>query len=126
MVNPNNYPGAETTVVGWLAGGLRNPAYDPEGKKGIKEFSVPINEGYKKDGEFVQTGTTWYTYTATEDWFNQQGLTGLMKGTKVRIEDAKQEVRTYEGKDGKEHLAIALRFGTVTILEAPDSDEPVF
>lgn len=25
------------------------------------EVSLPVNEGYKKDGEFVQTGTTWYT-----------------------------------------------------------------
>lgn len=127
MVNENNYIGVATTLVGYAASDARTPAYDKDGSKGVLEVSIPINEGYKKDGEFVQTGTTWYTYSGAGD-FAQNVLSSVKKGDKVRIEDAKQEVREYEGKDGKA-LGITLRFGSFTVLEsksggfAPDGSE---
>lgn len=128
MTNENNYIGATVTVVGYAAGEARTPAYDKSGDKGILELSIPVNEGYKKDGEFVQTGTTWYTYTAAGDYAAK--LKSIGKGDKVRIEDAKQEVREYEGKDGTK-LGISLRFGTISVLEskngaAPYEDESPF
>lgn len=113
--NEKNYIGATLTLVGWTAAEARNPAYDKEGKKGVKELSIPINEGYTKDGEFVQTGTTWYTYSAAGDYADT--LTDIPKGSKVRIEDAKQEVREYQDREGNTKLGIGLRFGTITVLE---------
>lgn len=115
-INPNNYVGISSTIVGYLAGDPRPPAYDKDGSKGIIELSIPINEGYKKDGEFVQTGTTWYTYSAAGDYANT--LKALGKGDKVRIDDAKQEVREYKTKDGTDKLGIGLRYGSVTVLES--------
>jgi single-stranded DNA-binding protein len=117
--NPNNYPGLTATLIGYASGPARTPAYDKDGTKGILELSVPVNEGYKKDGEFVQTSTTWYKYVAGGE-FAQNVLAPIAKGDKVRIEDAKQEVREYQDKDGNTKLGIELRFGTLTVLDASD------
>jgi len=115
MSNAENYVGATTTVVGWAASEARTPKYDKDGSSGVLEIAVPINEGYKKDGEFIKTGTTWYTYSAAGEYAN--ALKSISKGDKVRIEDAKQEVREYQ-KDGVTEKAIGLRFGTITVLES--------
>lgn len=121
MTNENNYIGATTTLVGYAATGPRNPAYDKNGERGVKEIPVAINEGYKKDGEFVQTGTTWYNYVAAGSGVDL--ISGINKGDKIRIDDAKQEVRSFKNKDGEEKLGISLRFGTVTVLEAAAGEE---
>ena len=115
MANENNIQGASATVVGYVAGAAKAPRYDKDGSSGVLEISVPVNEGYKKDGEFVQTGTTWYTYSAHGDY--AEPLKALGKGDKVRIDDAKQEVREYE-KDGKTVTAISLRYGSLKLLES--------
>lgn len=123
--NPENRIGANLTLVGYVSGPARPPAYDKSGERGILEVSVPINEGYSKDGNFVQTGTTWYTYAAAGDYAN--ALKALNKGDKIRIDNAKQEVRDHEGK-----LYITLRYGTLTVLESksdgfiPGGSEDVF
>lgn len=127
MVNENNYIGVNTTIVGYAASDARNPAYDKEGTRGVKQVPLAINEGYKKDGEFVQTGTTWYDIEAGGD--AAQALLSIRKGDKIRVDDAKQEVRSYKAGDGTEKLGITLKFGTVTILESKsggsdDSDSP--
>lgn len=126
MTNPNNYIGVTTTIVGYAASDARNPAYDKEGTRGVKQVPIAINEGYKKDGEFVQTGTTWYDLEAGGEAAST--LARIKKGDKVRVDDAKQEVRTYKDKNGAEKLGITLRFGTVTVLESSsggdDSDTP--
>lgn len=126
MTNPNNYLGVTTTIVGYAASDARNPAYDKEGTRGVKQVPIAINEGYKKDGEFVQTGTTWYDIEAGGEAAST--LARIKKGDKIRVDDAKQEVRTYKDKNGAEKLGITLRFGTVTVLESSsggdDSDTP--
>lgn len=113
--NENNRIGVNTTVVGYTASEARPPAYDKDGSKGILELPIPINEGYSKDGEFVKTGTTWYNVVASGEYADQ--LRAISKGSKVRIDDAKQEVREYQS-NGVTKLGITLRFGTVTVLEA--------
>lgn len=119
MSNDNNYPGATTTLVGWAASEARKPAYDKDGTSGVLEISIPLNEGYKKDGDFVQTGTTWYTYSAAGAY--AEDLKAIGKGDKIRIDDAKQEVREYTNKEGEKVKAISLRYGTLTVLESKDS-----
>jgi single-stranded DNA-binding protein len=113
--NPENRIGASLTLVGYTSGEARNPAYDKDGSKGVKEIAIAINEGYTKDGEFVKTGTTWYTYSAAGDYADT--LVDIPKGSKVRIEDAKLEVREYKANDGTTKLGHSLRFGTITVLE---------
>ena len=116
--NENNYIGASTTIVGYASGTARPPAYDKDGSKGVLELSIPINEGYKKDGEFVQTGTTWYTYSAAGEYAD--ALRAVNKGDKIRIDDAKQEVREYTDRDGAKQKGISLRYGTLTVLESKE------
>ena len=113
--NERNIPGATTTIVGWVAGPAKNPAYDKDGSKGVKEISIPVNEGYSGDGGFVKTGTTWYTVSAAGTYADE--LLALGKGDKVRIEDAKQEVREYKDREGNAKLGITLRYGKIIILE---------
>lgn len=124
--NTNNYRGVTTTLVGYAASDARNPAYDKEGTRGVKQVPIAVNEGYKKDGEFVQTGTTWYDIEAGGD--AAQALLAVRKGDLIRVDDAKQEVRSYKAGDGTEKLGITLKFGQVTILESKsgggDSDTP--
>lgn len=122
MANENNYPGATLTLIGWTASDARPPAYDKDGSRGILEISVPLNEGYtpKDGGEFVKTSTTWYQYTASGEY--AEALRNIPKGSKVKIEGAKQEVRSYKDREGNEKLGIGLRFGTITVLESADSD----
>ena len=111
--NPNNYPGANATVVAYAASDPRVPAFDKTGESGMLEVPLPVNEGYKDaTGEFKQTGTTWYSYLAKADY-----IPPIKKGDKVRVEDARQEVRTYTNRDGVETVGITLRFGTITVLD---------
>ncbi len=117
MSNPNNYPGAEASIVGWAAADAAPPKYDTDGSKGLIEIRVPVNEGYKKEGEFVQTGTTWYSYVGGGE-FAENVLAGVKKGDKVRIDNAKQEVREYTDKEGNVKMGITLRFGDFTVLES--------
>jgi single-stranded DNA-binding protein len=117
MSNENNYVGATVTLVGYAAGPAKTPAYDKDGGKGILELSIPVNEGYKPaGGEFVKTGTTWYTVSAAGDYAAQ--LSAINKGDKVRVDGAKQEVREYTDREGNKKLGISLRYGTITVLEA--------
>lgn len=122
-INPNNYISADLTLVGYAASGPRNPAYDKEGKRGVKEIPIPINEGYKdrETGEFIQTGTTWYQYVAAGD--GVATIEDIRKGDKVRIDGARQSVREYTDKDGNARVGIELRFGTVTVLEQGDNHD---
>lgn len=122
-INPNNYISADLTLVGYAASGPRNPAYDKEGKRGVKEIPIPVNEGYKDrdSGEFIQTGTTWYNYVAAGEGVSV--IEGIRKGDKIRLDGARQSVREYTNKDGETKLGIELRFGTVTVLEQADPDD---
>ena len=115
--NENNYPGATLCLVGYAAGNPEYPPYDREGKRGFKQLSVAVNEGYKpKDGgDFVQTGTTWYRIEKHEDAWAELGVG---KGDKIRLDGAKQEVRSYKNKDGVEQLGITLSYGDLTVLES--------
>jgi len=114
-VNPNNYVGATTTLVGYAAGPARAPKYDKDGSSGVLELSFAIQEGYKKDGTWVDTSTTWYTYSAAGDY--AEALKAVGKGDKVRIDGAKQEGREFKRPDDTIGQAITLKFGTLTVLE---------
>lgn len=123
-VNPKNIQGATTTLIGRVSKDATTPAYDKEGTSGVIEVTIPHDEGYMKDGEFNKTGTTWYTYSAFGEYAN--ALKGIKKGDRVRVDNAKQEVRAYKNKDGAEVLAINLRFGSITVLASQNSavEEP--
>lgn len=112
-INPSNYIGANVVVVGY-ANEPRYPGYDKNGSRGWKQIPVPINEGFKKDGEFVQTGTTWYEVDVSDESLANNPVS---KGDKIRV-TGKQEVREYKDKDGNSKLGIAIKFAQIEILES--------
>lgn len=112
-INPNNYIGVSATIVGYAAGDAEFPAYDKEGTRGISQIRVPINQGYRKGEEWVETGTAWYTVTGKTD-----NIGHVRKGDKIRVDDAKLEAREFTRKDGSLGQAFETSFGTVTVLES--------
>ena len=120
--NEKNYPGATVTLVGWVNTTARNPAYDKDGSKGVKEVPIAIDEGYPDgNGGFTKTGTTWYAVTAAGEYAKE--LEALGKGDKIRVEDAKQEVREYTNKDNETKLGITLKFGKIIVLEKAEGGQ---
>lgn len=123
--NPNNYEGATVTLVGRAGGDAENPAYDKAGERGIKQVRVAVGQGYKKDDEWVSTGTVWYTVSGRDS-----DIGHVKKGDKVRLDDARLEGREFERKDGTTGQAFETRYGTLTVLEsksgasADNSDTP--
>lgn len=117
--NQNNYEGATITLVGRAGADAENPPYDKEGSRGIKQIRVAVGQGYKnKDtGEWVDTGTTWFTITGRAD-----DIGHVRKGDKVRLDDARLETREFDRKDGSKGQAFETRFGTLTVLESKSAD----
>jgi len=115
-INPGNYDGVNVTIVGRAGGPAQFPAYDKEGAKGVLELNVAVSQGYKKGDDWVDTGTTWYTYTAAGDYANV--LREVGKGDKVRIDNARLETREFKRKDESVGQQFTVRFGELTIIEA--------
>lgn len=114
-INPNNYDGATVTLVGRAAAAAEFPAYDKSGERGFSQVRIAVGQGYKdkSSGEWVDTGTVWYTVQGrTED------LSAIGKGDKVRVDEARLEAREFDRKDGTKGQAFETKFGTVSIIES--------
>lgn len=111
--NPQNFEGATVTLVGRAGGDAEFPAYDKGGERGVSQVRVAVGQGYKKDGAWVDTGTTWYTVTGRTD-----DIGHVRKGDKVRVDDARLETREFTRKDNSTGQAFETRFGTLTVLES--------
>jgi single-stranded DNA-binding protein len=111
--NPNNYEGATVTLVGRAGADAEFPAYDKQGERGISQVRVAVGQGYKKDGDWVDTGTVWYTVSGRTD-----DIGHVKKGDKVRLDDARLEAREFKRKDDSTGQAFETRFGTLTVLES--------
>lgn len=118
-VTTDNYIGADTTIVGYVRRGPENPAYDPNGERGFVQITIPIDERYQKNGEWVTRGTTWYRYTAKPEY-----LDGAEVGDKVRIENAQTGTPFVSDKG---NVSIDLNYGELTVLEkgtTEDDEDP--
>lgn len=120
IVNERNIPGATITLVGWAAADAEYPAYDKSGERGISQIRVPITQGYKKDGEWVETGTCWYTVTGRTD-----NIGHVRKGDKIRLDNAKLEAREFTRKDGSIGQAFETSYGDLTVLESKSGGSAV-
>ena len=114
-INPNNYDGANITVVGRAGGEPQRKDFNGGGS--ISELSIAVSQGYKKDGEWVDTGTTWYTLTASGD-YAADNWPVVGKGDKVRVDDGRLETREFTRKDGSTGQQFQIRFGTLTVVES--------
>lgn len=113
--NPNNYEGATVTIVGRAGGEAKVPAYDKDNSSGVLELSIAVSQGYKKNDEWVDTGTTWYVHSAAGE--HAQALAVVGKGDKVRLDDARLETREFTRKDGTTGQVFNTRYGTLVVLE---------
>lgn len=116
--NPNNFIGATVTLVGHAGADAENPAYDKEGTRGLKQLRVAVGQGYKdkNSGEWKDTGTAWYTVTG-----RAEDLAHVSKGDKVRVDEARLEVREFQRKDGTTGQSFETSFGSITVLESKGS-----
>jgi single-stranded DNA-binding protein len=121
MNNPNNYPGAEGSIVG-TAGGPPETVFD--GK--TTRLSVAVGEGYmdKSTNQWVDQGTTWYTVQSSTE-HAEQNWPLIEKGDKVRVDDARQSVRPYLKNNGDPGVEIRLQYGRITVVDRKSDRQPV-
>ena len=114
-INSKNYEGSSVVVVGRAGGPVEIKTFDKGGSQA--QLSIAVGKGYKKGDEWVDTGTDWYTLTATADWANQN-WPNVGKGDKVRVDDARLEFKPYAKRDGDPGVEATLRYGSLVIVEA--------
>ncbi len=116
-INPNNYPGANITIVGFAGGEYEVVDFPSGGQQA--QLSIGVGKGYKnkQTNEWVDTGTDWYTLTAAVDWA-ENNWPEVSKGDKVRVDDARLEFKPYKDKQGNPRVEAKLIFGTLVVLEA--------
>lgn len=120
-INPRNFDGANLTVVG-RAGG---PVTIKEFASGssVAELSIAVGQGYKKGEEWVDTGTAWYKLTATSD-YAADNWPVVGKGDKVRVDNARLEVREYTKGDGTNGTELKLTYGNLTVVQSKAESAP--
>lgn len=118
-VNPNDYQGANVFVVGRAGGPVTNRKFPGGGE--VAELSIAVTNGYKKDGEFVVTGTDWYRAQAAPD-YAAQNWPEIGKGDVVRIDNGRLEARPYLSKDGEPKVDLQIRYGDVSLIKAADAE----
>lgn len=127
-VNPKNIDSATVTIVG-RAGG---PVEVKEFKNGSQaQLSIAVGTGYKdkkNNDEWVDTGTNWYTLTAKAD-YAAANWPDVGAGDKVRVDEARLELKGYVKNDKTAGVDATLRFGTLVIIskkgaETSSDDKP--
>lgn len=119
-INPNNYDGASATIVGRAGGPFEIREFNNGGSQA--QLSIAVGKGYKKDGEWVDTGTDWYTLTATPEYAEANWPT-VGKGDKVRVDDARLELKAFQRNNGEIGVDASLRYGTLVVVEAKGDRE---
>jgi single-stranded DNA-binding protein len=117
-INPKDYEGASVVIVGSAGGPVEVVKFPNGGSQA--QLSIAVGKGYKKGDEWVDTGTDWYTLTATED-YAAQNWPDVQTGDKVRVDEARQELKGYIKKDGEAGVDARLRYGTLVIVSSKAS-----
>lgn len=122
-INPNNFEGANVTIVGKAGGPATVRTFNNGGSQA--ELSVAVSKGYKdkNSGEWVDKGTDWYTLVGAESYATEN-WPEVGPGDKVRIDNARLESRPYLSKDGEPKTELKLQFGTVVVLERKQDRQP--
>ena len=115
-INPKNYDGANVVIVGRAGGAVEVKKFQ---KGSQAQLSIAVGTGYKNKTteEWVDTGTNWYTLTATEDWA-RQNWPEVESGDQVRVDDARLEFKPYLKKDGGAAVEAKLTYGTLVVVKA--------
>lgn len=116
-INPNNYDGANITIVG-RAGGEYEVREFPNGGKQA-QLTIAVGKGYKDrtSGEWKDTGTDWYSVTATPE-YAAENWPAIGSGDKVRVDNGRLEARVYKTKDDDPRVELRITYGTLVVVEA--------
>ena len=117
-INSKNFDGANVVVVGRAGGPVETKSFDNGGSQA--QLSIAVGKGYKKGDEWVDTGTDWYTLTATSD-YAEKNWPDVQKGDKVRVDESRLEFKPYLKRDGEAGVEATLRYGTLVIVESKSS-----
>lgn len=89
----------------------------------LTELRIAVGHGYKKDGGWVDTSTTYLTYQATGDY--ALPLKEAEKGDRVAITgNWSLETKPFTRNDGSEGLGITVKFGDFAILDRKADRKP--
>lgn len=115
-INPKNYDGANVVIVGRAGGPVEVKKFE---KGSQAQLSIAVGKGYKNKttDEWVDTGTDWYTLTATED-YARNNWPDIQSGDQVRVDEARLEFKPYLKKDGTAAVEATLRYGTLVLVKA--------
>ena len=116
--NPNNFSGATVSIVGQAGGPYEVKTFGNGGSQA--QLSIAVGKGYKKDGEWVDTGTDWYTLTAQTE-YAEANWPNVEKGDKVRVDDSRLELKGYPKNDGTVGVEALLKYGTLVIVDKKGS-----
>lgn len=119
-INEKNYDGAYVSIVGNAGGPVEIKKFQNGGSQA--QLGIGVGTGYKKGDEWVDTGTNWYTLTATEEWADKN-WPDIEAGDKVRVDDARLEFKSYSKKDGSPGVEAGLRYGSIVVIRAK-ADRP--
>ena len=119
-INSKNFVGANVVVVGVAGSAPEVTSFKNGGNQ--TSLSIAVSTGYKKDDEWVDTGTNWYTLTAKKEYADAN-WPDVQAGDKVRVEDARLELKAYAKKDGTPAVEARLKFGSLVVVEAK-ADRP--
>jgi single-stranded DNA-binding protein len=121
-INSKNYTGANVVIVGVAGGAPEETSFLNGGEQ--TSLSIAVSTGYKQqDGSWKDTGTNWYTLTAKSS-YAQENWPNVVAGDKVRVDDARLELKAYVKKDGTPAVDARLKFGTLVIVEAKSERPP--
>jgi single-stranded DNA-binding protein len=119
-INPNNFPGANVTVVGKAGGSYEVKSFPNGGEQA--QLSIAVGKGYKDKttGEWKDTGTDWFTLVASVD-YAADNWPEIGPGDTVRVDNARQEARPFTRNNGDAAVDLQLRFGTLVVARKKES-----
>lgn len=90
----------------------------------LHELRIAVNHRRKdQSGEYVDDGTTWFTYKANGEY--GEALKEYETGDRIKVIDASLQTREYQKRDGSTGLANDLRYGSIEVLEKKSERQPV-
>ena len=115
-INPNNYDGTSVVLVGRAGGPVDTVTFSNGHSQA--QLSIAVGKGYenRETGEWTATGTDWYTLTSTPE-YAAENWPEVGSGDKVRVDDARLELKPYLRKNGEAGVDATLRYGTLVVVE---------
>lgn len=121
-INEKNFVGATAVIVGSAGGPVETRDFPSGGQQA--QLSIAVGKGYMnkkvEPAVWVDQGTDWYTLVAAPE-YAAQNWPDVGPGDKVRVDDARLELKAFKKNNGEIGVDATLRFGTLVVVEAKNS-----